>query len=69
MSKVLHDSLKEKHLLLSISRDPSSTQRINKCLCIVLFKNTKAKERERLPTQQGEECNLTEILTKLTGSG
>jgi len=30
--KVLHASLKEQPLLLSISWDPSSTPKINKCL-------------------------------------
>ena len=44
MSEVLHDSLKEQPLLLSISRDPSSAPKINKFLYTVLLKNTKGKE-------------------------
>jgi len=46
MSEVLHASLKEKPLLLSISQDPSFTLKINKCICTVLLKNTKAKEEK-----------------------
>lgn len=46
-SEVLHASLKEQPLLLSISWDPSFTPKINKFLCIVLFsKDTKAKEEK-----------------------
>lgn len=46
MSEVLHASLKEQPLLLSISHDPSSAPKINKCLCMVLLKNTKAEEEK-----------------------
>ena len=46
MSEVLHASLKEKPLLLLIGQDPSSPPKINKCLCTVLLKNTKAKEEK-----------------------
>jgi len=46
MSAFLHASLKEQPLLLSISWDPSSAPKINKCLCTVLSKNTKEKEEK-----------------------
>lgn len=46
MSEVLHASLKEQPLLLSISRDPYSTPKVNKCLCTVLLNNTKLKEEK-----------------------
>ena len=69
MSEVLHASFKEQCLLLSISRDPSSPQKINKFLCTVLLKkNYKGKRRERLPAQRGEACNSTGVLTRFVGS-
>jgi len=34
-----------------------------------LEKKYKGQRRERLPTQRGEACNSTGVLTKLTGSG
>ena len=46
MSEVLHSSLKEQPLMPSISRDPSSAQKINKCLCTDLLKNKKVKEEK-----------------------
>jgi len=69
MSEVLLDSLKEQPLLLSISQDPSSTLKINKCLCTVLFKKYKGERRERLPTQRGEACNSTGVRSRLASSG
>ena len=46
MSEVLHSSPKEQPLPISINGDPSSTPKINKCLCIVLLKNMNAKEEK-----------------------
>jgi len=36
----------EQPLLISITKDPSSSPKINKLLCTVLLKNTKAKEEK-----------------------
>jgi len=57
--------------LLSISQDPSSTSKINKFLCTVLFqkKNNEGERRERLPAQRGEIGNSTRVLSRLAGSG
>ncbi len=44
-SEVLHDSLKEEPLPLSISQDPSSAPKINKCLCIVLFSKIQRRKK------------------------
>lgn len=46
MSEILCASLKEKPLLISISRDPSFAPKINKRLCIVISKNVKVKEEK-----------------------
>ena len=69
MSEVLHASLKDQPVLLSISRDPSSTLKINKCLSTILFKKYKDERREILPTHGGEACKSIGVLTKLAGNG
>jgi len=68
-SEVLHASLKEQPLLLSIIQNPSSTPKINKCLYTILLKKNKnigkGERRGRLLAQRGEARKSTGVLTSL----
>ena len=49
--------MKEQPLLLSISQDPSSASKMNKCERI-----------DSLPTERGDTGNFVRVLTNLAGS-